>query len=83
MPRYEITGTATDVFTLEQIQGALSKVLARKINRRRAFGWSNQPHVATFEAANQQEADTVARQARKELPDPNSFPALLAWEYQP
>lgn len=64
MARFEITGTATDVFTLDQIQQALRQAGARKVRSRNAFGWRNQPHVATFEAAHSMQAEAFANDAR-------------------
>ena len=80
MPRFEVTGTATDVYTLSEIMEALKTVGARNINRRNAFGWRNQPHVATFEADDEQEADFLCTKAREAL-GPGSLPALLPHIY--
>ncbi|MEO5867227.1 MAG: hypothetical protein ABIS14_12715 [Sphingomonas sp.] len=82
MHRYEITGTATDVFSLAAIQNALRTAGARRIGRRHAFGWSNQPPVATFAADSEAEAKRVCDAARALLPNPESgLPALLPFEY--
>lgn len=80
MARYEITGCATDVFSLADIQTALRAVGAKRVNRRHAFGWSNQPHVATFAAAAETEARRLADAAREQL-RPGSLPALLPYRY--
>ncbi len=81
MARYEITGCATDVFSLAEIQEALRKAGAKNVRSRYAFGWSNQPHVATFSATNQSSADKICEAARKLFLRRGSLPALLAWEY--
>ena len=80
--RYEITGCATDVFALTAIQGALRKVGAVRVSARCAFGWSNQPRVATFSAADDRAARDVCEQARATLNHPSSLPSLLPHAYQ-
>lgn len=81
MKRFEITGTATDVFSLADIQSALRKSGAINVRARNAFGQSNQPKVATFSAETQNYADKIASDARELLPLDGFLPALLAWEY--
>ncbi len=80
MARYEITGCATDVFTLAEIQQALRDVGAERVNARYAFGWRNQPRVATFAADNLAMAKFIADNARNLL-RPGSLPSLLPTEY--
>lgn len=81
MPRYEITGTATDVFPLARIQEALRKAGASRVNARCAFGWSNQPRVATFAAADEGEAKRLCDAARATLNHPSSLPSLHPHSY--
>lgn len=77
--RFEITGTATDVWTCDEIRTALRVAGAQKVGARRAFGMSNQPRVATFTAADQAEADRLANAARERLPYTSSLPGLHAF----
>lgn len=53
----------SDVFPLNVIKSALVYAEAKNVRQRRAFGWRNQPHVATFEAANDETARAVADKA--------------------
>jgi len=81
--RFEITGCAAGYWTCAEIQLALKLAGATGINRRRAFGWRNQPHVATFAAADDSEAKQICEAARK-LISSRPFPAapsLIAWSY--
>lgn len=80
MPRYEITGTATDRFTIADIQEAIKSTGAQAVNRRHAFGMSNQPHVATFTAPDERTARDICDKARALL-GPGDLPALLPYEY--
>ncbi len=80
MPRYEITGSATDHFTLKQIQTALIDAGAVRVKARNAFGWANQPKVATFAAATSDEASRITDAARALL-GPGSLPVLLPYRY--
>lgn len=80
MPRFEITGTATDTFTLEQIQAAITAEGAERVNARNAFGWSNQPKVATFAAACEAEAKRICDKARERL-GPGCWPSLHPYAY--
>lgn len=81
MQRFEITGTATDVFPLESVQTALRAVGASRVNARRAFGWSNQPPVATFAATDDASAKRICDAARERLNHPSSLPALIPHSY--
>ena len=83
MARFEITGCATDVFACSDIQIALRKAGAKRVGKRHAFGWSNQPMVATFTAESEREARKIAECARDLLGRPGSLPALLPFEYRP
>ena len=67
MARYEITGCATDIYSLGEIQDALRQAGAVKVSARKAFGWSNQPHVATFAASSDDQAKRLCDAARKVL----------------
>ena len=78
--RYEITGCATDVFPLEDIQNALRSVGARNVRHRNAYGWWNQPSVATFRADSDAEAERIADAARATL-RPGTLPVLLPYSY--
>lgn len=80
--RFEITGCATDVFTLEQIQSAIRQAGGAKVSARKAFGMSNQPKVCTFAATNEALAQQIAKQARALfLPaEPRSL-SLIAHSY--
>lgn len=79
--RYEITGCATDVFNLDRVQAALRLVGASRVSARRAFGWGNQPRVATFAAADDHAARDICDRARETLNHPSSLPALLPHAY--
>lgn len=82
MARYEITGTATDVFSLAEITQAITTAGAKRVNQRHAFGWGNQPLVATFRAEDGQEAKRICDAARATMrPDLGSLPSLLPWKY--
>jgi hypothetical protein len=83
-PRFEITGCATDVFTLEQISAAVKKAGAILVNARNAFGWSNQPKVCTFEAPNRKEANHICDEARETLKSVRAgdFPSIIAHMYK-
>lgn len=80
--RYEITGTATDIWTVEEVQTALRAVKAMAVSKRRAFGMANQPYVATFLAIDYEEARKVCSEARKLLPrNDASLPGLFPSSY--
>jgi hypothetical protein len=79
--RYEITGCATNVFTLEQIQSAVRQAGGAKVRSRRAFGWGNQPHVCTFAASNDALARQIASAARRFLPDEPRSLSLIEHAY--
>lgn len=81
MPRYEIAGCATEVFKLSDIQTALRKSGARNVRSRCAYGWPNQPHVATFSAADDKDASRIADLARDKMNRPGSLPAFIAHPY--
>lgn len=74
--RFEITGTATDIWPVDVVQAALTAAKATAVSKRRAFGWSNQPYVATFAALDQEEADAIAARARAAIPGIESFGSL-------
>lgn len=78
--RYEITGTATDLYSLETIQTALKKVGACRVRARCAFGWSNQPRVATFFAKDDATARKFADAARATV-DGRSLPSFIPHSY--
>lgn len=81
MRQYEITGCSTDHWTVEQIKDALSRSGAKDVGERCAFGWDNQPLVATFYAKSHTEADTLCDAARElltDVPFPR-LPSLIAW----
>ena len=59
MQRFEVTGGNGRGATVSQIQAALRAAGAARVRKRRAFGMSNQPYVATFAAAD----DIAARRA--------------------
>lgn len=81
--RYEITGTATDVFPVAAVQAALRTAGAKRVNARCAFGWRNQPRVATFAAADDDAARDVCERARETLNHPSSLPGLHPYPYGP
>jgi len=78
--RYEITGTATDKYTTDQICDALKAVGADRVGRRYAFGWSNQSRVATFRASSDRDAKELCEAARALL-GPGELPALIPTTY--
>ena len=80
MVRFEITGCATDVFTLAAIQSAIKAAGAKRVRARKAFGWRNQPAVATFAADNGRQAKSICEAARLHL-GAGSLPALLPRQY--
>ena len=80
MPRYEITGTANERYGVNLIQNVLREVGAKRVNLRRAFGWSNQPRVVTFAAADQAEADRICEAAHAHLG--GRIPSLLPYPYR-
>lgn len=81
MTRFEITGRANDVFELADIQDALRKSGAINVRSRPAFGWPNQPHVATFSAETWRQARTICDNVRALLPRDGDFPSLIPYEY--
>lgn len=81
MTRFEITGRANDVFPLADIQNALRKSGAINVRSRCAFGWSNQPHVATFSANDLRQARTICDDARALLAPDGGVPSLIPYAY--
>lgn len=84
MARYEITGTATDIWSCEVVQQALRDAGAIAVSKRRAFGMANQPYVATFCAHDHDEACGVADKAREAILGIEthcSLPGLIPYEY--
>lgn len=79
--RYEITGTATDKWTLLEIQDAIKMAGATDVSARRAFGWNNQPHVATFSAASDGDAMAICEKAREYI-GPGTIPILIPYPYK-
>ena len=79
--RYEITGTITDSFTLTEITAALVSAGAKRINARNAFGWSNQPKVATFWAESEFAAKSIVDSADSFLAKTASLPCIIAYHY--
>lgn len=80
MPRYEITGRATDVYSVETVQDALRRAGAARVKARNAFGWSNQPQVATFYADDSDKAARIADVAAGLLSE-DSLPSLIPYAY--
>ena len=80
MEMHEAIGCATDVFALVDIQEALRRAGAKNVRARRAFGWSNQPRVATYSAESESAARRIADRARETL-RPGSLPALIPYRY--
>ena len=83
MARFEITGGNGCGATLSEIQKALRKAGAKNVRKRRAFGMSNQPYVATFAASCELEAKKVCKAACGHLwPRDESIMAnLIAFQY--
>ena len=81
--RFEVTGGNGRGATVEQIRNALTQAGARHVSQRRAFGWSNQPYVATFAALGESDAKVICEKACAILwPDDSSILAnLIAFEY--
>ena len=63
MERFEITNSSARSGEVADIVAALKKVKALRVNTRRAFGWSNQPHVATFAAPDIETAKRICESA--------------------
>ena len=80
--RYEIRGLIADSFSLAEISAALAKAGAKRINARRAFGWPNQPRVATFWAESDAAADRMADLADSQLAKRASLPCIIAYRYR-
>ena len=84
MARYEITGTATNIWSCGVVQQALRDAGAMAVSKRRAFGMANQPYVATFCAYDLDEARRIADKAREAIPGiatRGSLPGLYPREY--
>ena len=81
--RFEITGGNGHGAKLSEIQEALKKAGAKNVRKRRAFGMSNQPYVATFGATCESEARWVCNAACGHLwPQDDSIMAnLIAYKY--
>ena len=85
MSRYEVTGGNGRNASLPEIQSALRKAGAHNVRARNAYGWSNQPKVATFNAVSDADATALCNDACRILwPDDNSIMAnLIAYEIGP
>lgn len=83
MERFEITSGNGRGASLDDISAAIGKAGGERLSRRRAYGWSNQPHVVTFAAMDDQAAKDICHKAAGILwPGDGSCAAtLLAWEY--
>lgn len=82
MNRYEVTGGNGRNASLPEIQSALRKAGAHNVRARNAYGWSNQPQVATFSAESGKDADKVCNAACEILwpHDPSIMANLIAYE---
>jgi len=83
MKRFEVTGCAADYWPLPAMQEALKKAGARDVRSRHAFGWSNQPRVATFAADCEADARIVCDRARSII-SREPFPAapwIIGYRY--
>ena len=80
--RFEVTGGNGRGASLDAIKGALRQAGARNVRQAHAFGWSNQPRVATFTAQDDSEARKVCDAACEILwPGDGSIMAnLIAYE---
>ncbi len=79
--RYEITGGNT-LGNLAKIKRAVSLCGGKRVNARRAYGWSNQPLVVTFWAESDESAKRVCDNAAIHLwPDQGLGEQLFAWQY--
>lgn len=65
--RFEITNHAASFIPLDVIKAELRKAGATRVNARRAFGWSNQPRVATFSAIDHDTARRICTAAGSAL----------------
>jgi peptidoglycan hydrolase-like protein with peptidoglycan-binding domain len=83
MTRYEVTGGNGRGASLPEIQSALRKAGAYNVRARNAYGWSNQPQVATFSAKSDNDADKVCNAACEILwpHDPSIMASLIAFRY--
>ena len=63
MERFEITNYAAALVDVAEIVAALKKVKALRVNTRKAYGMSNQPHVATFAAPDLDTAKRICESA--------------------
>ena len=63
MERFEITNSAAQSGDVADIVAALKKVKALRVRTRKAFGYSNQPHVATFAAPDLDTAKRICEKA--------------------
>lgn len=66
MHRYEITNSAASCAKIEDICKALKAAGATRVRTRHAFGFSNQPRVATFAAVDRDAAGKICDAAEKE-----------------
>ena len=83
MPRFEVTGGNGRGATVPQIRAALRAAGAQDVRKRRAFGMSNQPDVATFRADSDADARFICKAACAVLwPGDESIMAnLIAYPY--
>lgn len=83
MQRFEITGGNGRDASLEQIRDAIRQAGGKRVSRRRAYGWSNQPEVITFAATDEQAAKAICNSACEILwPGDGSIMAnLIAFPY--
>lgn len=84
MARFEITGGNGRGASLEAISAAIRKAGGKRVSRRCAYGWPNQPHVVTFSATDDQAAKAICHAACEILwPGDESILAnLIAFEYR-
>lgn len=61
--RFEVTGGNGRGASLEAIKGALHQAGASNVRQAYAFGWPNQPRVATFTAQDDSEARKLCEAA--------------------
>ena len=73
--RFEVTCSNASNYKLADIQAALSASGALRVNARNAYGWRNQPKVATFAAVSEDAAKTICDAAAIRLGSRFGLPA--------
>ena len=83
MQRFEITGRNGRNASLDQIRDAIAQAGGKRVSRRRAYGWSNQPEAITFAAVDVAQADSICKRAADALwpGDGSCMATLLASPY--